>query len=95
MDDDEDLLAVAVVELIYSLRCHTCLVWAKSDALVERVLRLSPGQATGYVVMNNSVTAHTGGFDIAFRIPASPVVAMHHEMVSTLLNPLQILNSHG
>lgn len=40
---DELAMAEALVGLVSATRCTNCLIWAKSDRVVRRVLELSPG----------------------------------------------------
>lgn len=63
---DELAVAEAVVRLVHDTRCTNCLVWAKSDVVVARVLELSPGGLTGPGVW--VVTCVTG--DVVTASPA-------------------------
>lgn len=47
---DELQVADAVVRLVHDTGCRNCLIWAKSDTVVERVKVLSPAQQVQYVV---------------------------------------------
>jgi hypothetical protein len=44
---DEQILAQMVVELVHETVCDSCIVWAKSDRLVQQVKVHSPGQQVG------------------------------------------------
>jgi len=78
---DEAAVSEAVVELVRDTACINCLVWAKSDRIVERVKRLLPGQQVGYVVMNETRAARELGLHLPLRLGSAEVVAVHHEMV--------------
>uniref|UniRef100_A0A7S3VJM4 glycerophosphodiester phosphodiesterase n=1 Tax=Dunaliella tertiolecta TaxID=3047 RepID=A0A7S3VJM4_DUNTE len=64
---DEQEMADAIVRLVYSSRCSNCLVWAKSDKVVNLIKDLSPAQRAGYVLMNNSEAAISHGIHLPLR----------------------------
>ncbi|KAI7843450.1 hypothetical protein COHA_002928 [Chlorella ohadii] len=77
---DEKVLAAAVVDLIAHTDCRQCLVWAKSDGLVQRVKELSPAQPVGYIVLNETAAAREAGMHRLLRLPRAEVAALHHSM---------------
>ncbi|GFR46681.1 hypothetical protein Agub_g8298, partial [Astrephomene gubernaculifera] len=69
---DEAAISSALVSLVHSTRCGNCLIWAKSDAVVRRILQLSPGQRTGYILMNETQEARRLGMHHPLRFSTSP-----------------------
>jgi len=78
---DEDTIAEMLVLLVHEARCSNCLIWAKSDRVVNLVNRLSPGQRTGYIVMNETEAARAENMHLPLRMQQPQVVGMHHAMV--------------
>ncbi|GLC45658.1 hypothetical protein PLESTB_001319400 [Pleodorina starrii] len=72
---DELEIAEALVDLVAVTRCTNCLIWAKSDRVVRRVLELSPGQRTGYIVMNETEESRQLGMHHPLRFSAATVTA--------------------
>ncbi|KXZ54026.1 hypothetical protein GPECTOR_5g136 [Gonium pectorale] len=71
---DEDAIAAALVRLVAATRCSNCLIWAKSDRVVRRVLELSPGQRTGYIVMNETAESRQLGMQHPLRFGGTRTV---------------------
>ena len=57
--------------------CSNCLIWAKSDNVVRRIKTLSPGQRTGYIVMNETEAVRREGMHVPLRLTEPEVVGMH------------------
>ncbi|KAG2489720.1 hypothetical protein HYH03_011827 [Edaphochlamys debaryana] len=77
---DGPRIAEALVALVGRTGCTNCLIWAKSDAVVRRILELSPGQRTGYIVMNETEEARSLGMHHPLRFGRAPVpqLSSHH-----------------
>ena len=67
-DQDEDVIAEQLVQLVHDTGCSNCLIWAKSDRVVRRVKALSPGQRAGYIVMNETKAARRAGMHEPLRL---------------------------
>lgn len=78
---DEEMLTELLIHVVHETGCSNCLVWAKSDRVVQLVKQLSPGQRTGYIVMNETEAVRKEGMHVPLRIQDSEVVGMHHAMV--------------
>ncbi|GIL69745.1 hypothetical protein Vretimale_10238 [Volvox reticuliferus] len=72
---DELAIAEALVGLVAATHCTNCLIWAKSDRVVRRVLELSPGQRTGYIVMNETEESRQLGMYRPLRFSAAQAAA--------------------
>ncbi|MEW5309170.1 MAG: hypothetical protein WDW38_001075 [Sanguina aurantia] len=90
---DEEVLAQLLVQLCYTTQCSNCLVWAKSDVIVQRIKELSPGQRVGFIVMNETAEAVAAGMHLPLRMLEPEVVGMHHAMVDTEM--VQLLHEKG
>ena len=62
---DLEPVATAVAGLVRNLSCSACLVWSKSDALVEKVAALAPELQLGYIV------ARSAGMARPLRLPST------------------------
>ncbi|KAG1681595.1 hypothetical protein FOA52_014103 [Chlamydomonas sp. UWO 241] len=78
---DEDAISEQLVRLVHETGCTNCLIWAKSDRVVQTIKALSPGQRTGYIVMNETVAARSERMHEPLRMEGPEVVGMHHGMV--------------
>ncbi|KAF5841138.1 PLC-like phosphodiesterase [Dunaliella salina] len=90
---DEQEMADALVHLVYNTRCNNCLIWAKSDKVVDLIKDLSPAQRTGYILMNNSEAAISQGMHLPLRGVQGEVVGAHHGMIDSVL--LGLLHQHN
>ena len=73
--------------------CTNCLIWAKSDDVVRHINRISPGQRSGYIVMNETEAARKAAMHLPLRMAAPEVVGMHFAMVDTY--HLRLLHAAG
>ena len=65
------ILFILIFRLFLQTGCTNCLIWAKSDKVVSSINTLSPGQRTGYIVMNETEAAKKEGMHIAIRMAQS------------------------
>ncbi|KAG2452907.1 hypothetical protein HYH02_002250 [Chlamydomonas schloesseri] len=77
---DELAMAEALVGLVAATRCTNCLVWAKSDRVVRRILELSPGQRTGYIVMNETEESRQLGMHQPLRFGGPAAAPSPHHL---------------
>ncbi|GLI62561.1 hypothetical protein VaNZ11_005230, partial [Volvox africanus] len=93
---DEVAIAEALVGLVAATHCTNCLIWAKSDRVVRRVLELSPGQRTGYIVMNETEESRQLGMHHPLRFSAVQATADGaHVRGSGVGDPDQLPLTHG
>eukprot|EP00897_Mesotaenium_endlicherianum_P000859 jgi/Mesen1/10774/ME000091S10307 len=80
--DSESLLASQVLAAIRAADCASCMVWAKSDAIVSTLNLLEPRLKTGYIVMREK---ETGQVSELLRLEAPHVVGVFWGLVTPAL----------
>eukprot|EP00898_Chlorokybus_atmophyticus_P002187 jgi/Chlat1/296/Chrsp1S03061 len=74
-------LAALVVDTVRRTGCTNCLVWAKSDMVVQGVKLAAPSMLAGYVVINETEALMREGLHQLLRMQTPEAVAVHFAMI--------------
>ncbi|XP_020584756.1 glycerophosphodiester phosphodiesterase GDPD4 [Phalaenopsis equestris] len=81
-------LAKDVLSAVHRSECKNCLIWAKSDVVVQDVVKLKEDAMVGYIVMKDP---DTGAMSNLLRMENAVIVGVYHPLIDKRL--VQIL--HG
>lgn len=79
----EERMAIDMFSVIKNVGCRNCVVWAKSDKIVEDFTLLSPHpESVGYIVMKDKLT---GKVSDSLRMNAPGIIGAFHGVVTRKL----------